>query len=265
MELLYKKLITDKNGTFNITTSNDIDPSGATIIISKENYILYSISNPQPTGLYAPPRTLINPIYGGSINLNNSFDAGKYLISSLKSKDQEILYWELFNIQEFIKENPGNYEIVIVASESQVPNYDREEFLENGDINPNWAGPPNTFKTPELIAKTLSEKRSNSLKSYINNFFKEKGLTPPNITSDVRVGNLEYKKGDDIKNFIPDQYVRLEARLITVNCKTQQISDQSKSIDLSLIKPPGATRIILDAKEYPDRFGINKNLIIFIL
>lgn len=259
---IIQKTITDKNGTFNITTSNDIDPSGATIIISKENYILYSISNPQPTGLYIPPRTLINPIYGGSINLNNSFDAGKYLISSLKSKDQEILYWELFNIQEFIKENPDNYEIVIVASESKVPNYDREEFLADGVTpNPNWAGPTNTFKTPELSAKTLSEKRYNSLKTYIENFFKEKSSTPPSVKSNIIVSGPDYKSGvDDINNFKQYQYVRLEARLITANCKTQQISDQSKSIDLPLIKPPGATRIILDAKEYPDRFGINKKL-----
>jgi hypothetical protein len=265
---------TDKNGTFNILTPNDIASSGSIITVSKENYILYSISNPQPTGLYSPPRTLINPIYGGLINLSNTFEAGKYLISSLNPKDQERLYWELFNIQEFVKNNQGpildtigtsrtsNYEIVIVASESQVPNYDREEFLENGDINTNWAGPPNTntFKTPELIAKTLSEKRSNSLKTYINNFFKENGLTPPNITSDIRVGDLVYKEGDDIKNFIPDQYVRLEARLITATCEYTEISENLKSVDLTLIKPPNSTTITINAKEFPDRFGINKKL-----
>jgi hypothetical protein len=250
---------TDKNGTFNILTPNDIAPSGSIITISKENYILYSISNPQPTGAYFPPRTQIDPTYGGIINLSNTFEAGKYLISSLNPKDQERLYWELFNIQEFVKANSNNYELVIVASESQVPNYDREEFLENGDINTNWAGPSNTntFKTPELIAKKLSEKRSNSLKTYINNFFKENELSFPNITSDVRVGDLVYNQGDDIKNFIPDQYVRLEARLAVVNCAPQTKSDIKRSIDLTLIKPPGATRVILDAKEFPDRFGVN--------
>ena len=274
---IIQKTITDKNGTFNITTSNDIDPSGATIIVSKENYILYSISNPQPTGTYFPPRTIINPVYGGLIDLKNSFDAGKYLISSLNPKDQERLYWELFNVQEFVKNNQGpildtpgtprtsNYEIVIVASESQVPNYDREEFLENGDINTNWAGPPNTntFKTPELIAKTLSEKRSNSLKTYINNFFKENGLTPPNITSDIRVGDLVYNPDDkkqDIKNFIPDQYVRLEARLITATCQYTEISENLKSTNLTLIKPPNSTTLTVDAKYFPDRFGINGKL-----
>ena len=265
---------TDINGTFNILTSNDIASSGSIITVSKENYILYSISNPQPTGAYFPPKTQIDPTYGGIINLSNTFEAGKYLISSLNPKDQERLYWELFNIQEFVKNNQGpildtigtsrtsNYEIVIVASESQVPNYDREEFLENGDINTNWAGPPNTntFKTPELIAKTLSEKRSNSLKTYINNFFKENGLTPPNITSDIRVGDLVYKEGDDIKNFIPDQYVRLEARLITATCEYTEISENLKSVDLTLIKPPNSTTITINAKEFPDRFGINKKL-----
>ncbi len=269
-----QKTTTDINGTFNILTPNDINPSGSTITVSKENYILYSISNPQPTGAYFPPRTLINPVYGGLIDLKNSFDAGKYLISSLNPKDQERLYWELFNVQEFVKNNQGpildatgtprtsNYEIVIVASESQVPNYDREEFLENGDINPNWAGPPNTntFKTPELIAKTLSEKRSNSLKTYINNFFKENGLTPPNIVSDIRVGEIKYTQGDDIKNFIPDQYVRLEARLITATCEYTETSENLKSVDLTLIKPPNSTTITINAKEFPDRFGINKKL-----
>jgi hypothetical protein len=251
---------TDINGTFNILTSNDIASSGSTITVSKENYILYSISNPQPTGAYFPPKTQIDPTYGGIINLSNTFEAGKYLISSLNPKDQERLYWELLNIQEFVKANSNNYELVIVASESQVPNYDREEFLEDGVTpNTNWAGPPNTntFKTPELIAKKLSEKRSNSLKTYINNFFKENGLSFPNITSDVRVGDLVYNQGDDIKNFIPDQYVKLEARLVAVNCAPQTKSDTKRSIDLTLIKPPGATRVILDAKEFPDRFGVN--------
>ena len=52
------------------------------------------------------------------------FNTGKYLITSLNPKIQEQLYWELFNVLEFIKENPDNYNITIEASESTITNYD---------------------------------------------------------------------------------------------------------------------------------------------
>jgi hypothetical protein len=242
-----QQTLTDKTGTFNIITPSDIDPKNTTLTFSKDNLTLYKIKNPQPTGAYIPSRPQIDPIYGGLLNLKGGFEAGKYLITSLNPKIQEQLYWELFNVLEFIKENPNNYNITIVASESTITNYDREQFLEDGVTpNPNWAGPTGTFNTPSLFPKALSDKRYQSLKKYIENFFKENGSQIPTIKSNILVGG----------NKESDQYIRLEAQLVTVNCKTKTVQEKIQG-DKTLIKPQGATKITLDAFQYPDRFGIN--------
>ena len=240
---------TDKEGFFNITTPNEIDPKKTTITFSKNGFTLYKITNPQPTGAYIPSKPKIDPIYGGILDLKNSFDLGKYLISSLNPKEQEALYWELFNVIEFLKLNKENSNIVIVASESTITNYDREEFLEDGvTINPNWAGPTGTRNTSPLPSKSLSDKRYNSLKIYTENFFKDNGIVIPKIEPDIRVGSASPS----------DQYIRLEVRLVQVNCKPKSVDfGEKQEGDLILIKPPGATKITLNALIFPDRFGIN--------
>jgi len=241
--------ITDKEGVFNINAPDSINPKDTTITFTKDKFTLYKIKNPQPTGAYTPSRPQIDPFYGGLLNLKGGFEGGKYLIPSLNPKIQEQLYWELFNVNEFVNENSGLYQITIVASESTIPNFDREEFLEDGVTpNPNWAGPKGTEKTPQLPQKSLSEKRYNSLKKYIENFFKENGSPIPKIESRILVG------GDKES----DQYVRLEAQLTQVNCATRQIKeDGPMQGERTLIKPPGATKITLNAFTFPDRFGIN--------
>ena len=242
-----QQTLTDKTGTFNIITPSDIDPKNTTLTFSKSNLTLYKIKNPQPTGAYVPSKSQINPIIGGRLNLKGGFEAGKYLITSLNPKIQEQLYWELFNVLKFIEDNPNNYNITIVASESTITNYDREEFLEDGVTpNPNWAGPTGTFNTPALFPKALSDKRYQSLKKYIENFFKENGSQTPTIKSNILVGGAEES----------DQYVRLEVQLETVDCKTRTIQEKIQG-DKTLFKPQGATKITLDAFQYPDRFGIN--------
>jgi hypothetical protein len=241
-----QETLTDKTGTFNITTPSDINSSDTTLTFSKSGLTLYKIKNPQPTGAYTPSEPIIDSINGGELNLKGGFAAGKYLITSLSSNIQEQLYWELFNVLEFIKENPDNYNIIIEASESTITNYDREEFLEDGSPNPNWAGPTGTFNTPALPAKSLSEKRYQSLKKYIEDFSKENGSQIPTIKSNILVGG----------NKESDQYIRLEAKLTTVNCKTKEVQQKIQK-DRILIKPQGATKITLDAFQFPDRFGIN--------
>lgn len=242
--------ITDKEGVFNINAPDSVNPKDTTITFTKDKFTLYKIKNPQPTGAYTPSQPQIDPLYGGLLNLKGGFVGGKYLISSLNPTIQEQLYWELFNVNEFAKENPGIYQITIVASESTIPNYDREEFLEDGVTpNPNWAGPSGTFDPKgKLNSKVLSEKRYNSLKTYIENFFEENGSPIPKIESKILVGG----------NKESDQYVRLEAQLTQVNCKSRKIKEEGPMQgERTLIKPPGATKITLDAFQFPDRFGIN--------
>jgi hypothetical protein len=98
---LTQKTLTDKTGTFNITTPSDINSSDTTLTFSKNGLTLYKIKNPQPTGTYTPSEPIIDSINGGELNLKGGFAVGKYLITSLSSNIQEQLYWELFNVLGF--------------------------------------------------------------------------------------------------------------------------------------------------------------------
>lgn len=255
-----KKTTTNKNGYYNIIVPNNIDPTKTSLTYTKEGRTLKNIKNPQPTSTYTPSEEpKISEIYGGNLNLNNSFDSGKYLISSLKTQDRDILDFELFYLKEFIKNNPGNYSISVKASESKVPNNDREEFLEDGSPNPNWAGPEGEFRPEgQLAPKVLSEKRFNSLKKYIEDSFKEEGIPIPTIKSEIIISGPDYNSGDKKENFKQYQYTKLAASLLQVNCRAQTVDRGAKfEGDKILYKPPGATKITLNAFQFPDRFGIN--------
>jgi hypothetical protein len=258
--IINKKTTTNKNGYYNIILPNIIDSTKTSLTYTKEGRTLKNIKNPQPTSTYTPSgEPQIDDFYGGKLNLNNSFDSGKYLISSLKVQDRDILDFELYHLKEFIKSNPGNYNIFIKASESKVPNNDREEFLEDGSPNPNWAGPEGEFR-PEgkLESKVLSQKRFNSLKKYIEEAFKEEGIPAPIIKSEVIISGPDYNSGDKKEDFKQYQYSTLNANLLQVNCKTREVNRGKKfEGDKILYKPPGATKITLDAFQFPDRFGIN--------
>ena len=258
--VINKKTTTNKNGYYNIILPNIIDSTKTSLTYTKEGRTLKNIKNPQPTSTYTPSgEPQIDDFYGGKLNLNNSFDSGKYLISSLKVQDRDILDFELYHLKEFIKSNPGNYNIFIKASESKVPNNDREEFLEDGSPNPNWAGPEGEFR-PEgkLESKILSQKRFNSLKKYIEEAFKEEGIPTPIIKSEVIISGPDYNSGDKKEDFKQYQYSTLNANLLQVNCKTREVNRGKKfEGDKILYKPSGATKITLNAFAFPDRFGIN--------
>lgn len=258
--IISKKTTTNKNGYYNIIVPNNIDPTKISLTYTKEGRTLKNIKNPQPTSTYVPlEEPKIDDVYGGNLNLNNSFDSGKYLISSLKTQDRDILDFELFHLKEFIKNNPGNYSISIKASESKVPNNDREEFLEDGSPNPNWAGPEGEFRPEgQLAPKILSEKRFNSLKKYIEDSFKEEGIPIPTIKSEIIISGPDYNPGDKKEKYKQYQYSTLNVSLLQVNCKTREVNRGAKfEGDKILYKPFGATKITLDAFQFPDRFGIN--------
>jgi len=90
--VISQNTITNKEGVFNINTPDNVNPKDTTITFTKDNFTLYKIKNPQPTGAYTPLQPQIDPLYGGLLNLKGGFTSGKYLISSLNSKIQEQLY-----------------------------------------------------------------------------------------------------------------------------------------------------------------------------
>lgn len=239
---------TDKNGKFNISLATDAPPANTTITFSKNGFTLYTLKNVQPTNTFIDSFSDINPFFGGELNLKGQFAGGKYLITSLPQSTQDKLFWETYSIAEFIKKNPDNYVIKIEASESTIPNYDREEFLENGNTNPNWAGPNKEPRIEgKLEPKVLSDKRFNSLKKYIEDFFISYGVelkTP--IKKDTKIG-------DNTEN---SQFVKLKVTLKSATCKDIDLNfGAARKNDITIPKPPGAKTISLNALLLPDRFG----------
>jgi hypothetical protein len=242
--------ITNNEGKFNIILPTSVTPADTTVTFSKNGFTLYTLKNAQPTSEFVDSFSDINPLFGGKLDLKGQFAGGKYFITSLSQTTQDRLFWETYNIVEFVKKNPQNYTVKIIASESTITNYDREEFLEDGTTpNSNWAGPLKTFNTSPLPTKALSEKRFNSLKKYVENFFNSYGVkleTP--IKADIRVGN-------DTES---SQFVQLTVSLRQATCSDIDLSfGRSQKNDILIPKPPNAKTITVNALLFPDRFGID--------
>jgi len=236
-----------------------------TLVFSKNKFTLNTIKNPQSDGTYNP--TIINwsPEGGGLIRLKSGFDSGKYLFSSLNLEDQSQLFIELINASQFIESYPDNYQITIKASESKLTNRDNEEFLEDGNSNPNF--------DKSLPQKSLSEKRANSLIKFIKTSLEEVGTTIPEsrIKQDIVVGGDEVTENDRtilagperntiLAKFKPYQYIEISLSFISPPCKDIKVKSETKLeslLEKSLIKPPSSKTIYLETYEIPDRMGLN--------
>jgi hypothetical protein len=264
--------ITDKNGDFKIIAPDSIDTQNTTLTFSKDKYTLYSIKNPQLTGDFDIIDSVINPLLGGRLKLQGQFDSGKYIFSSLSPSVQEKLNWELYNTVLFISNYPGNHNVIITASESQVPNYDREEFLENGEINSKWAGPEGERRPDgKLEAGKLSELRASNLKKYVENAFTLYGKPiPPDkgsltITTDTKIGKTAFISGSlaNDPKYLAEQYVEIQVVFKQPPCVPITIQEEKGGFGKikTIQKPPGSKTITIDAFQYPDRFGIDNNLL----
>jgi hypothetical protein len=240
-----KTTTTDNNGNWSINVESSINNKDTTISISKNGYDFKSIPNPQPTGEYILPPPQISVLTGGTLNLSGGFDAGKYLVTSLNNEDKNTLDQELYNIKLFIENNPGNYTITILSSESKLTNFDREETssTNNDSVPPRW----------------LSTQRQNNLEKYILDYLSLNGTLRPDI---IKPNPLI--QGPENGRFPPDspeykkyQYIKLEARLIRPRCSWVEVTGSLRG-DKTISKPSDyVTRITLDAAVAPDRFGIN--------
>jgi hypothetical protein len=244
---------TDRNGKFNIVLATDAPPANTTITFSKNSFTLYTLKNVQPTSMFIDSFSDINPIFGGVLDLKGQFAGGKYLITSLPQSTQDRLFWETYNIAEFIKKNPDNYLIEIEASESTIPNYDREEFLENDDPNPKWAGPNKEPRAEGKLGLTvLSQKRFDSLRKYIENYLEVYSVK---LDSKNPIQKT-LKVGDNTEN---SQYVKLKVTLKSATCRDVDLNfGAARKNDITIPKPPGAKKVTLNALLLPDRFGINQ-------
>lgn len=264
---------TDKNGNFKIIAPDSIDTQNTTLTFSKDKYTLYSIKNPQLTGTFDIIDSEINPLTGGRLKLQGQYDSGKYLFSSLPLSKQEKLSWELYNAVLFISTYPGNHNVIITASESQVPNYDREEFLEDGvTLNTKWAGPDGE-RRPEgkLGSGKLSELRALNLKKYVEGIFTSYGKPIPTtsgsltITTKTKIGETAFTSGSraDDPKYLAEQYVEIQVAFKQPPCVPIIIEEDEGGFGKTktIQKPPGSKTITIDAFQYPDRFGIDNNLL----
>jgi hypothetical protein len=263
---------TAKDGTWNASLPNGIDPSQVTITFVKKGYSSFTIKNPKISDTFQFPPPAVDKYRGGTLNFAGGFDAGKYLISSLSSYDQSLLDYNLASALEFVnfyekQKKPGqteNYaQIKIVASESTLSNTDLEPSSSNGAANPDYEKP--------LPSKSLSDKRADNLIKYIKKYFTDNGTPAPNVRKDIKIGEPDpktYKKPNPfpkrgtpeydkaIQPYLPYQYVRVQALLTGPPCAEIPF-DGSQFGSLGFTKPPGTKKIELYALNFADRFGFS--------
>jgi hypothetical protein len=155
--------VTDTNGKWDISLKEDVDPKDIKILFSKSGYQSKQVNGPIQT---ATLEGFIDPIKGGTLNLQSLFASGKYKVESLSGEDKEVLDHELEDLFQFIKKNQGNVQIKIRSSESKVTNADNE-------------GTGKDFSQPGSLAK----ERGLTLQKYIEDELNKK------INSDTSIQN----------------------------------------------------------------------------
>jgi len=160
-------ITTDENGRWTISLAVSLDPKDVTVRFSKSGLEAKQVTNPQPTEIL---NGYIDPVKGGTLDLQGLYKSGTYLVDSLSNESKEVINQELEDLFEFIKNNPGNAKITITSSESQVTNADNE----TGD----GVDRTDEFKrTPGSLAKARAE----ALQKYVNDFLNKKYIENPNI------------------------------------------------------------------------------------
>lgn len=153
-----------------------------------------------------------------TLDFGSIFPSGRYKIKGDNEKD---LLDMLEKIGKYIYKNPNSdYKVEILSSESQVPNYDAEK----------------TGK-PELKVKELAEKRAETAKEYIEEYFNRlkrmggfKGKLDV-VTAPVKIGSVKFKSGVDNKDdpkYTKDQYVKLKISAETTATQTDPFEAYAK-------------------------------------
>ena len=173
------------------------------------------------------------------ISANSTFAAGKY--SQLSEKGLTELNTGLENASEWLRRNKGSVIYVqVVASESQLTNYDYEQ-------DPEVAVPP----------KFLSRQRAKTLTRYLKQYFKtqvdEKTINEMPIfeTPKIDIGLTKYTKGQTVTAALRAQYNREQS----VAVELKLMSPEKCLIDLEIEVKYDSTK---NAK-FPCRGGHNCN------
>lgn len=126
------------------------------------------------------------------------FDDGKY--SGFSKKDEKKLKSDLEGAANFLTNNKGRIVYVkVIASESQVTNYDREKYPSTGKSE-------DYTEEKSLKPLELSRLRAETMKNYLKQYFsslKSQGVItemPIFEPSELMLGTTEYVKGKSNKN-----------------------------------------------------------------
>lgn len=199
---------TDSNGRYKLVVRSNIDTL-------KDNYKVTFTKNGLETKVITKPnqsstiKGYIDPVTGGTLDLQGYYPSGKYKISSLLSEQQSVINHELEDMLTFIKSNPDSVTIKISASESLPTNYDREE------------GSPNNGK--QLAKGQLAMLRAKNLEEYITSFLERKKSEDPsnNFTYTIlpittQIGVEKYNSSvDDPKDekYTKEQWIRVDVEV----------------------------------------------------
>jgi len=138
------------------------------------------------------------------------FDDGKY--SGFSKKDEKKLKSDLEGAANFLRNNKGRITYVkVIASESQVTNYDREKYPSTGKSE-------DFTEEKSLKPLELSRLRAETMKNYLKQYFSS--LKSQNVISEMPIfepselilGNTKYVKGQSNKNnpdYDKERYVKV--------------------------------------------------------
>jgi hypothetical protein len=159
------------------------------------------------------------PTQGLEINLSNSFESGKYIVTP---KVASTVNNAILQIRNFITKNPGKPILVTIeSSESKVPNYDREKFPATGNKNTDF--------TPDkkLPVGALSKNRATNLTNYLKSklpkevtfSISDKGSQGPPWSSPFNAADPKYTEF---------QYVKVYAK-INVASQTKTVTGSTQT------------------------------------
>lgn len=245
--------ISDANGEWRISINTPVDSKDVTLTFSKEEYVIRDINNPSVSSTISTASPDITK-GGGKLKITGEFPGGKYYFNSIPDdfvKDKIRLNSQ--NLEEFIaayntKKFP--FEIHISGSESLIPNTDNEEYLENGEPNPNFK---KDFGNEDL---PLAKRRAKYLKQYVISQFKykhNKDAFNSRYKESTYSSGPNYSGGDKNK-YTQYQYVTLYAKPLKPLCDFIKNYDKNRE-QASVWMEENVKSITINPYILPDRLG----------
>lgn len=256
------KTKTNNKGEFTLSTS-ELDPKKCKIIITKEGKELRSVDNPQITGEITTGNLQITAQEGGLLELKSQYKGGEYYFTSLGDTqpdpdlirdDFDLNIKELGDLIKICTDKSIALDIIITGSESKIPNFDQEQFLEDGKTkNPN-----NSKSLPEL---ELAKRRVQYLKQHITDDIFKDDATKKNkfISLTSNPSYIISGPGPGIKGveYSLYQYVSIKAKPGRPTCTAVNVSAQAGENKQVPYIAPGSKYCKFRSFAIPDRFGFN--------